>query len=508
VTSELSRLDDLHRLPAGPTGARPGRVRGTFTLATPAPADEPGPRPAAVPAAPTGVAAAGSPWAGLAASMSSTLVAEVRQRAADRLVGVLDGHGEREQRERAAPVVSAIVAEEAAFFVRDAGQHWTEAQTRSLVRVVLDELVGLGRLQPLVEDPQVNNANICGCEPVVLELADGRRVQADPVADSDADLVDYVRFLAGRDESNPRDFSPATPYLRMSLGEGIRLAAAAWVVPRPVVVIRRHRVSRWTLRELVRVGSLTPLAASFLSAAVKDGRSIVVSGRMNAGKTTLMRALCAEIPFHEVVMTVETDRELFLDKIEGQHIRVIPFEARRGSAELRADGSRAGEFSMQEALRASKAMSVERQIVGEVLGAEVLDMLDAMRSSRGSISTVHADSAAETVSRLVSLAMRAGPQITAEYATREVVSGLDLVVFANDAVTVAGDGSLRSHRWVSDIVAVAPGEGADGTASTAVFTSHGRRGPAVPAQWPDGQGYDRLVELGFDRAAFDAARPW
>jgi type IV secretory pathway ATPase VirB11/archaellum biosynthesis ATPase len=517
MSEQLTGLADLDTL-GMPVASPPGRRRGTFSLTDPLPASAAGTsadgQPAAVasprvavPPAASRAPGSDAPWAALAESMTSSLVAEIRQRAADRLHGSMDGVPVDDQREQARPVVAELVSAAAVDAVHTTGRHWTQAQTAALVQVVLDEMFGLGRLQPLVDDDRVNNISICGHDDVMLELADGRRVRADPVADSDEDLTDFIRFLAGRDERNPREFSRATPTLRMNIDDRIRLAATAWVVPRPSVVIRRHRLVRITLDDLVAMGSLTPLAARFLAAAVKDGRSIVVAGQQNAGKTTLVRALCAEIPFHEVVVTVESERELFLHELADQHIRVFPFEARKGSSELRPDGTRAGQFTLQDALVTSKAMSADRQIVGEVLGAEVLDMLEAMRSSRGSISTVHADSASATVGRLASLAMRSGPHITSEYATREVVSGIDLVVFVNNEVTVGEDGSPRTRRWVSDILAIAPGEGADGTATTPVFACDGSGG-ARPRSWPDGLGYDRLARHGFDRAAFDEARVW
>ena len=191
-------------------------------------------------------------------------------------------------------------------------------------------LFGLGRLQPLVDDDRVENIIITGHDQVTLELTDGRLVPGPDVADSDAELIDFLVFLASRSEVNARPFSQAQPRLHLRLDGGARLAAAAWVTPRPSVVIRRHRLRQVTLADLVGLGTLTPVAASFLAAAVKARRSIVVTGAQGAGKTTLVRALCAEIPTHEAIGTFETEYELHLHELREQHPIVFAWEARPG----------------------------------------------------------------------------------------------------------------------------------------------------------------------------------
>src|SRR5690606_25169531 len=113
--------------------------------------------------------------------------------------------------------------------------------------------------------------------------------------------------------------------------------AAAWVTPRPSVVIRRHRLRRVTLDDLVARGTLTPLAGSFLAAAIRARKSIVVAGPQGAGKTTMVRALCAEIPSHEAIGTFETEYELHLHELPDVHPIVHAWEARPGSGERGPD---------------------------------------------------------------------------------------------------------------------------------------------------------------------------
>ena len=129
---------------------------------------------------------------------------------------------------------------------------------------MFDSLFRLGRLQPLVDDDRIENIIITGHDHVLLELIDGSLLEGPAVADSDEDLIDFLVFLASRSEVNARGFSEAQPRLHLRLDGGSRLAAAAWVTPRPSVVIRRHRLMEVRLDDLVARQMLTPVAASFL----------------------------------------------------------------------------------------------------------------------------------------------------------------------------------------------------------------------------------------------------
>src|SRR5690606_36196642 len=137
-------------------------------------------------------------------------------------------------------------------------------------------------------------------------------VPASPVAASDEELMDFLSFVASRQQVNARPFAPSTPQLHLKLDGGARLAATAWVSPRPQVMIRRHRHTRISLEELVGLGSMSAVAASFLAAAIKAGKTIVVSGAQGAGKSTVVRGLCTDIPKTEILGTFETEYELML----------------------------------------------------------------------------------------------------------------------------------------------------------------------------------------------------
>jgi len=431
------------------------------------------------------------------------VVASLRAQASEqlsRVVAASRGRLDRkDQEELGRSIVLALVEASMAESVNAGEAAWSVGRQWALVRAVFDSLFRLGRLQPLVDDDRVENIIITGFDNVMLELIDGTLVEGPPVADSDAELVDFLVFLASRSEVNARTFSPAQPRLHLRLDGGARLAAAAWVTPRPSVVIRRHRLMQITLDDLVDRDMLTPLAASFLRAAVRARRSIVVSGAQGAGKTTLVRALCAEIDELEAIGTFETEYELHLHEL-GRHRIVHPWEARPGTGERGLDGRQAGEFTLDEALVDSFRFNLSRQIVGEVRGKEIWAMIKAMESGTGSISTTHAADAVGAIRKLVTCAMEAGPHITQQLATSKLAATVDLVVQLSLETTRPAAGETpRRRRRVAEIVAIAPGEREVGYATTHVF-SPDPDGVAVPHVLPDD--YRTLAAHGFDLAGY------
>lgn len=456
-----------------------------------------------------------------------SLVAALRAQASDRLSQSIAGERARldriSQEELGRSIVLDLVESAMAEAVNQGTPAWSAPTQAALARAVFNSLFRLGRLQPLVDDDRIENIIIAGHDNVRLELVDGSVVPGPPVADSDEELIDFLVFLASRSEVNARSFSEAQPRLHLRLDGGARLAAAAWVTPRPSVVIRRHRLMQVTLDDLVGRDMLTPLAASFLRAAVKARKSIVVSGCQGAGKTTLVRALCAEIDPLEAIGTFETEYELHLHQL-AHHEIVHAWEARPGSGERGADGKHAGEFTLDDALTDSFRFNLSRQIVGEVRGREVWAMIKAMESGTGSISTTHASDAVAAIRKLVTCAMEAGPHITQGLATGKLAATLDLVVHLDLDTTrpittsttrpavgkrttgpaTSGVGGVATRtRRVVEIVAVDPGERETGYATTHVFAAGPDR-VAKPGVLPDA--YRSLAGYGFDLPGYLSAQ--
>src|SRR5699024_10983226 len=232
------------------------------------------------------------------------------------------------QRELGRSIIVELLQTTASNNLAAGRRAWSMDEQDRIGQAVFDALFGLGRLQPLVDDDRVENIEITGCDQVLLEFTDGSLRQGPPVAENDQELIDFLIFLASRSEVNARPFSEAQPRLHMRLDGGARLAATAWVTPRPSVVIRRHRLREITLEELAERGMMDAVAVSFLRAAVRAKKSIVVAGAQGAGKTTMVRALCAELDPWERIGTFETEYELHLHDLPEKHRRIVAWESR------------------------------------------------------------------------------------------------------------------------------------------------------------------------------------
>lgn len=489
-----------------PERPRPGRVRGRFTLGADSPAG-----PVSLQEARTRHTTGPAPAPGAygVGEVDWGLVSAFRTQAAARLAQVWDGTSpaltdRAAQEETGWRVIEDLLADHTSDALDAGTSTWTGQQRARYAQAIFDAVFRLGRLQPLVDDDRVEDIFILGGGPsgrTWLNLVDGSRVAGPVVADSDEELVDFVRFLGTRSDSSARPFSQGTPRLHLKLDDGSRLAATAWVMTRPSVVIRRHRLKVDTLDAWVERGCMTPACANLLSAAVKAAMNITVAGPMAAGKTTLVRALSAQIPRQEVLGTFETEYELFLGE-SGQHDIVFDWEARPGVGEIGADGRAAGAFTLAEALEDSFRYTLDRQIVGEVRGPEVWTMIKAMESSTGSISTTHATSARGCIHKLVTCAMEAGKHVSRDVAMEKLAGCLDLVVQLRRAVDTLPDGSSVMRRWVSEVALVRPGEREVGYSLVHLFGPD-QNGPATASGFNPKELAD-LEEFGFDPDLYTA----
>lgn len=380
--------------------------------------------------------------------------AEVSERLSDALGGALWSRTEQESQGWA--IIRQVLDEDAATTLASGGKLRSTVDQEAMAHAVFDSVFRLGRLQPLIDDDRIENIMIIRFDRVVAEFSDGTMHWMDPVADSDEELADFLAFLAGRSD-NPRPFSPANPSLHLNLECGARLAAALDTAGLSVV-IRRHRHREVTLSDLVATGSLTPVVANFLRAAVRARKSIVVSGPQGAGKTTLVRALCAEIDPWEPIGTFETEFELFLHEMPDKHHIVFAWEVQSGSGERGPDGRPAGERTIAAQVIDSFRYNLGRQILGEIRGPEVWSMVKLMESGSGSISTTHAADGQAAMRKLITCAMEAGPQVSQELAAAKLADTLDVIVqLACDIGRGDPDGSTgRKHRYVAEILEVTP----------------------------------------------------
>lgn len=286
----------------------------------------------------------------------------------------------------------------------------------SVVRQVIDEVCGLGPLQPLLEDDEVTEVMVNGCSALFYERA-GELFSAQTVFDSPEQIMIVIdRILAplGRrlDRSSPLVSA------RLANGDRVNAVAAPIAIDGPAVTIRKFSNEVRTLGRLVSLGSLPDWYARLLSWAVRMRRSVAVAGGTGSGKTTLLNALSYEIPLGERIVTIEDSAELRFDA----HPNVVRMEARGDSIE----GT--GEVGIRELVKNALRMRPDRIVVGEVRGEECIDMLQAMNTGHdGSLTTLHAGDAEEAVLRLVLMA-RFGMDLPTELIEEQIATAIDLIV--------------------------------------------------------------------------------
>ena len=322
---------------------------------------------------------------------------------------------------------------------------WEERQ--DLVEALESRLFGAGSLQALLDDDSVENIDINGFQHVYVEYANGSTAKVRPVAGSDEELIETIQTLAAHEGLSARAFDVANVRVNLRLPDGSRLYAVQSVTKQPVVSIRRHRHTRVTLKDLLGLETIDQDMAEFLAAVVRARKNVMVAGATGAGKTTLLRALASEIGPEERILTVERSLELGLDEDSEHHPNAIAFEERLPNAEG------AGAVSMAELVRDTLRMNPSRVIVGEVLGDEVVTMLNAMtQGNDGSLSTIHANSSSDVVHKIATYAIQAPERLPWEATVRLVASALDFVVFIRRVRT--DDGQRRVVESIREIAGI------------------------------------------------------
>lgn len=299
-------------------------------------------------------------------------------------------------------------------------------------KTVFDAVAGFGVLQPLLDDPSIEEVWINS--PREVFVARGGASELTSVVLSEAQIRDFVERML---KTSGRRLDLSSPFVDASLPDGSRLHVAIPDVTRRhwAVNIRKFVARASRLDHLVGLGSLTPQAARFLSAAVAGGLNILVSGATQAGKTTLLNCLGAAIGFRERVVTVE---EIF--EIQFTLRDVVGLQCRQPNLE----GT--GEIPLRRLVKEALRMRPDRLVVGEVREAESLDMLIALNSGLPGMCTVHANSAQDAVTKLCTLPLLAGENISSAFVIPTVASCIDLVVHC----ARRADG----HRYVAEILAL------------------------------------------------------
>ena len=325
------------------------------------------------------------------------------------IAGMLSYEGAAQAREELAVAVEAVLNTQGF-------EGLLEHERSSLARQVLDEVCGLGPIQRLLEDDEITEVMINGCQALFYERA-GELHPAETVFDSPEQIMIVMdRILAPLG----RRLDRASPIVsaRLANGDRVNAVAAPIAIDGPAVTIRKFSERAWTLARLVELGSVPQWYARLLSWAVRARRSIAVAGGTGSGKTTLLNALSCEIPLGERVVTIEDSAELRFDA----HPNVVRLEARGSSIEG------AGEVTIRDLVMNALRMRPDRIVVGEVRGEECIDMLNALNTGHdGSLTTLHAGSADEAVLRLILMA-RFGMDLPTELIEEQISTAIDLIV--------------------------------------------------------------------------------
>ncbi len=291
------------------------------------------------------------------------------------------------------------------------------ATLRARIReLILRDTVGLGPLEQLLADPAVTEVMVNGADAVYVEC--GGRIEPTEVRfESEAALRDAIERILAPLGRRVDELSPMVD-ARLADGSRVNVILPPLSVDGPALSIRRFTAARPGPDELVASDTLTAELRDLLAAAVRARRSILISGGTGAGKTTLLNALSAYIGSSERVITLEDAAEL---RLRQEH--VVRLESRPPSVEGR------GEVTIRDLLRNALRMRPDRIVIGEVRGREALDLVTALNTGHdGALSTVHANSPADALRRLETLAMMAAVGLPLEAIREQVRRGIELVV--------------------------------------------------------------------------------
>ena len=333
----------------------------------------------------------------------------VRSRLVDRATAELDVLSPPERRLRVRSEVMEVLREAQAIL--------PASEVSQVVNQVSDEVVGLGPIERLLKDPEVSEVMVNGADDVYVERK-GRIERVEGlVFEGEGQVFHLIERIVAPlglrvDES--------MPYVDARLADGARVNA---IIPPlslcgPVITIRKFTIRPLTPTDLVTTGSLTEEMMHFLSACVRAKANVVVSGGTGSGKTTLLGVLSSFIPSDERLITIEDAAELRLTQPH-----VIALEARPPNVEG------AGEVTVRALVRNALRMRPDRIIVGEVRGGEALDMLQAMNTGHeGSLSTAHANSPRDLLSRLETMALMSDVELPVTHVREQIAGALDLIV--------------------------------------------------------------------------------
>jgi pilus assembly protein CpaF len=349
----------------------------------------------------------GSSWAGTAdpfAEVKNRIHLAIVSELGPRLFEVADGGSARD---RVVDEIRAQLRKEVGLSREDREQ---------IVAEIADDIFGYGPLERLLPDQTISEIMVNGPHEIWIEQR-GLLSRTDLRFSDESHLRRIITKMVGQ---IGRRIDESSPMVEARLPDGSRVHA---IVPPlsltgPLLTIRKFARNRFAMNELVEIGTLSEAAADFLARCVRADISMLISGGTGTGKTTLLNALSAAVPGGDRIITIEDAAELQLSQ---EH--VLRLESRPKNIEGE------GEITIRELVRNALRMRPDRIIVGEVRGAEALDMLQAMNTGHeGSLSTIHANSSRDALSRVETMVLMAGFDLPVKAIRQQVSSALDLII--------------------------------------------------------------------------------
>lgn len=368
----------------------------------------------------------------------------LRAQVRDTLLGIVGRDGldpDTPEGQEAAVAAVREFLEQEAYRASQRGEPWPYGDVETLARRLVRDVLGLGPIQELLDDQEVEEISYNGPDRIFVHYLGGRKLAAALDVDH-ADIERNIRRMVGR---LGRRLDDASPMVDVMLPDRARLAVVAPpVIERLAFSIRKYVLAVPTLQALVERGTLTSEAAAFLEAAVRARLTIMVSGGTASGKTTLLNSLGRAIPSGERIVTIEDTYELQIGK-------VLPDCLALQAREANVEG--VGEITIRDLVKKSLRLRPSRIIVGEVRDKEADDMLTAMNSGHeGSMGTIHANSPRQALDKLATLVLRAEGQMPLAAVNRVIAEAIRLIVqLERDLVT--------GRRRVTSIAEVAGMEG-------------------------------------------------
>lgn len=328
----------------------------------------------------------------------------------------------KEQIRRELDVTSEVSDEKLLEFIEDSvfryseQQYLTAMQKRSFVQRIYDSFRGLDVLQPLIDNTAITEIMINGHDEIFIER-DGQVVRHEAGFESQEKLEDIIQLIVGKVNRVVNESSPIVD-ARLQDGSRVNVVLPPIALKGPTMTIRKFPEKPLAVDDLVRIGSLTKEAARFLKMLVKAKYNIFIGGGTGSGKTTFLNALSNFIPDDERIITIEDSAELQIRSVPN----LVSLETRNANTEGK------GEITIRDLIKSSLRMRPNRIVVGEVRGAEALDMLQAMNTGHdGSLSTGHANSTADMLSRLETMVL-SGANLPVEVVRKQISSAIDIMI--------------------------------------------------------------------------------